>query len=86
MKSSASGTTRQAALGGVIFHPVTRQQLRAAIKRLGISQVEASRRLGVDPSTVRRWLSGARRIPEPVAILLRTWLTERRRRPRGSRP
>jgi len=77
------------ALEAVIFHSVTRQQLRATIKRLGISQVETSRRLGVDPSTVRRWLSGARRIPEPVAILLRTWLTERPRRgrrPRGSRP
>jgi len=56
---------------------VTPHQLRAALKRLKVSQMEASRRLGVDPSTVRRWLSGARRIPEPVAILLRIWLRKR---------
>ncbi len=57
---------------------MTRQQLRAALKRLKISQMEASRRLGVDGSTVRRWLSGAHRIPEPVAVLVRTWLKARR--------
>jgi len=57
---------------------MTGQQLRAALRGLGVSQMEASRRLGVDPSTVRRWLSGARRIPEPVAILMRTWLKARR--------
>ena len=73
---------RQLALDAVIFSAVTGHQLRAALKRLGISQMEASRRLGVDPSTVRRWLAGARRIPEPVAILMRTWLTARTARRR----
>jgi len=33
--------------------------LRALITRAGISQVRSAQILGVDPSTLRRWLSGA---------------------------
>ncbi len=57
--------------------PLTPQQFRATLKRLGLNQVAAAKQLGVDPRTVRRWLAGDRKIPEPVVILLRTWLRER---------
>jgi transcriptional regulator with XRE-family HTH domain len=57
---------------------MTPPQLRAALKRLQISQMEASRRLGVNPSTIRRWLAGSRRIPEPVAILVLLWVKARK--------
>ena len=56
--------------------PMTARQLRTALKRLGLSQVAAAARLGVAPRTMRYWVAGERRIPEPVAILLRTWLKE----------
>jgi transcriptional regulator with XRE-family HTH domain len=50
------------------------EQLRAALAALGLSQLEAARRLGVDGRTVRRWVAGDRRIPGPVVELVRTWL------------
>ena len=57
--------------------PMTATQLRVALKRLGLNQVAAAARLGVAPRTMRYWVAGERRIPEPVAILLRTWIKER---------
>ena len=54
---------------------MTPQQLRQALKRLGLKQTHAAERLGVDPRTVRRWVAGDRRIPAPVAILVRTWVS-----------
>src|SRR3989442_794825 len=51
--------------------PMTATQLRAALKRLGLSQVAAAARLGVAPRTMRYWVAGERRIPGPGAILLR---------------
>lgn len=54
--------------------PMTHRQLRTALKHLGFSQLEAARQLGVAPRTMRYWVAGERRIPESVAILLRTWL------------
>ncbi len=56
--------------------PMTPKQFRAALKRLGLTQVGAARRLGVNPRTVRFWVAGTYRIPEPVVILLRTWVRE----------
>jgi transcriptional regulator with XRE-family HTH domain len=53
---------------------MTHRQLRAALKHLGWSQLEAARRLGVAPRTMRYWIAGERRIPESVALLLRTWI------------
>lgn len=37
--------------------------LRELIDAAGISQQEAARRLGIDPRTMRRYLSGSRAIP-----------------------
>jgi DNA-binding transcriptional regulator YiaG len=53
---------------------MTPKQLRTVLRRLGFSQLEAARRLGVHARTVRFWVAGTYRIPEPVVILLRTWL------------
>jgi len=47
-------------------------QLRATLARLGLTQSEAARLLGVDDRTMRRWCCAERGIPEPVARLL--WL------------
>ncbi len=54
--------------------PMTPQQLRSAIHRLGISQVELSRRLGVNPRTVRRWVLGEQVVPGPVVAAVKCWL------------
>ena len=51
-------------------------QLRQALKRLGISQMELARRLRVAPSTVRRWIAGRTSIPEAVALLLKEWIAK----------
>jgi transcriptional regulator with XRE-family HTH domain len=53
---------------------MTHRQLRTALKRLGWSHLEGARRLGVAPRTMRYWVAGERRIPESVALLLRTWI------------
>lgn len=58
--------------------PMTATQLRAALKRLGLSQVAAAVRMGVAPRTMRYWVAGERRIPEPVAILVRIWVKDKR--------
>ena len=55
--------------------PMTAKQFRTALRRLGLNQTEAAKRLGVTPRAVRFWIAADRKIPEPVAILLRTWLT-----------
>ena len=57
------------------FRRVTAQQLRAALKRLGISQMELARRLHVAPTTVRRWVSRKRPAPIPhyVDLLIEAW-------------
>jgi DNA-binding transcriptional regulator YiaG len=57
-----------------VVMPMTPKQLREALTRLRFSQVTAARHLGVDPRTVRKWVGAERRIPEPVAILVRLWL------------
>jgi transcriptional regulator with XRE-family HTH domain len=56
---------------------MTPRQLRAALKRLRLSQSEAARRLGVQQSTMYRWLAGERKIPGPVAAALKCWLEAR---------
>ena len=58
--------------------PMSAKQFRDALHRLGLTQVAAARQLGVDPRTVRKWVGAERRIPEPVAILVRLWLKARR--------
>jgi len=66
---------------------MTARQFRAALRRLGFSQLEAARRMGVDARTVRRWAtlrpSKGSPVPPPVGLLLEAWMRERvRLRPR----
>jgi DNA-binding transcriptional regulator YiaG len=49
-------------------------QFRDAQERLGITNTTAARLLGVDARTTRRWGTGERAVPEPVARLLRLML------------
>jgi transcriptional regulator with XRE-family HTH domain len=58
---------------------MTGDEYRNAIAALGLQQTEAARLLGVDERTSRRWASGEREIPPPVArflqLLLATGMT-----------
>ena len=56
------------------------QQFRQVLRQLGLSQVQAAKRLGVNPRTLRRWVAGDSRIPESVGLVLQLWLRARRRR------
>lgn len=51
--------------------PNPRAVLESAQASTGLSQVGLAEVLGVDPSTLRRWLSGARAMPEPAVRLCR---------------
>jgi DNA-binding transcriptional regulator YiaG len=50
---------------------MTAEEYRDLIAALGLSQVAAAILLGVDERTSRRWASGEREIPPPVARFLR---------------
>lgn len=52
------------------------RDLRAALKRLQLSQSEAARRLGVQQSTMYRWLAGERIIPGPAIAAVSCWLEQ----------
>ena len=56
--------------------PMTAKQLRGALRRLGLTQVAAARRLGVSARTVRYWIAGTYPLPEAVALLLKAWLDD----------
>lgn len=65
---------------------VTATQFRHRLRDLGISQLEASRRLGVDARTVRRWALNESPIPNPVALLLELWVRELRAQRQHRKP
>lgn len=50
---------------------MTPDEYRAAIDKLGLSQVAAARLLGVDERTSRRWANGERDMPAPAVRFLR---------------
>jgi DNA-binding transcriptional regulator YiaG len=52
---------------------VTPDELRAVLDDLGLSQLEAARRLGVSGRTVQAWAGGTNAVPGPAERLLRTW-------------
>lgn len=56
---------------------MTANQFRAAIDKLGLSQVGAARLVGADPRTGRRWALDERPVPDCVAILLRLLLAKK---------
>jgi len=50
---------------------MTPQEFRAALDRLGLSQVRAAKLFGVDQKAARNWAAGRNKVPYSVAILLR---------------
>lgn len=53
-----------------------RTVIETALASTGLSQVALAQALGVDPSTLRRWLSGSRELPEPVRRSLRVMASD----------
>jgi transcriptional regulator with XRE-family HTH domain len=53
---------------------VTPRQIATALKRLKLSQAEAAKKLGVEHSTVYRWIADERKIPGPVSAAIKCWL------------
>jgi transcriptional regulator with XRE-family HTH domain len=45
-------------------------QYRAALERMGLTQVKAAELLGIDPRTSRRYALGECPVPEPIMKLL----------------
>ncbi len=50
---------------------MTANQFRAALDKIGISQLGAARLFQTGERTPRRWASGEAAVPPPVAIMLR---------------
>ena len=59
---------------------MTADEFRAELDRLGLSQMECSRIMGVDGRTVRRWALGERPIP-PLARNFLRFYRPRKRKP-----
>ncbi|MCH7475552.1 MAG: helix-turn-helix domain-containing protein [Gemmatimonadetes bacterium] len=59
--------------GPLFSVPVSPSEFRKVLKRLGLSQSEASRRLYVTVTTVQRWVRGARKVPGPAIAALEAW-------------
>jgi len=53
---------------------MTKDQLRATLIALNLKQTHAAKLLGVDPSTMRRWIQGVREVHPCAARLL--WLMD----------
>jgi DNA-binding transcriptional regulator YiaG len=53
---------------------MTSHQFRAALDRLGLTQLGAAALLGADGRTARRWALGERKVHKAAAILLRLLL------------
>jgi len=51
-------------------------RLLAALKQLHCTQEELSRRISVDPRTVRAWCSGQSRAPVSVLLLCDAWVAD----------
>jgi transcriptional regulator with XRE-family HTH domain len=49
---------------------MTPKQLRAALARIGLSQREAARRLGIDERTMRKYVAGDLVIPQMLVWAL----------------
>jgi transcriptional regulator with XRE-family HTH domain len=52
---------------------MTPADFRAALTRLGLSQAEAARRIGVTSMAVAHWLAGRRPVPKYAVALLNSW-------------
>ena len=63
---------------------ISSRQLKNRRERLGLTQAELARRMGVTWNTVARWETAQRRIPQMAAILL-GYLDEQGERPSPKR-
>lgn len=54
---------------------MTPTQFRAALNRLGLTQVGAARLFDVDGRTARRWIAGDLPVPTAVAVLINLLLS-----------
>lgn len=61
-----------------------KNEYRAAIEAVGLTQVSAGDFLGIDPRTSRRYALGEP-VPPPLAILLR-YMARKKLRPQDIRP
>jgi transcriptional regulator with XRE-family HTH domain len=52
---------------------VDASEFRTTLNRLGLSQLEAARLLGVKSRTIQRWVAGSPAVAEPAAQALRAW-------------
>lgn len=50
---------------------MTPSELRASLIIINVTQEDAAKAIGVNPSTLRRWLAGLSPIPKPAAKLFR---------------
>jgi transcriptional regulator with XRE-family HTH domain len=57
---------------------MTARKYRNALSKLGWSQLEAARQLGVNPRTSRRYALGERKVPKTVELLLKIKLKQER--------
>ena len=57
---------------------MTPHEFRAAREALGLSAAKLAAELGVDPRTIRRWLSGDQPVPELVAKWVEKMLSDHR--------
>lgn len=48
---------------------MTTSELRAALIIINVTQEDAAKAIGVNPSTLRRWLAGLTPIPKPAGKL-----------------
>lgn len=56
------------------------RELRAARERLGLTQAELAKVVGVQRVTVARWEAGLRKIPPMLTLALKALRKERRKR------
>lgn len=60
---------------------MTSEELKEAIKYLGISQGELARKLGNRPETINRWVNGVkgklRNVPGPAATVINLWIKQK---------
>ncbi|WP_425163852.1 helix-turn-helix domain-containing protein [Candidatus Binatus sp.] len=56
------------------------KELKRCREKLGLSQVELAKKVGVHPMTVSRWQRGMVPVPEPAARLLALLVSTQSRR------
>lgn len=59
-----------------LVNQMTAKELRAALKRLGMTQGQAAKYLGVSTGAVSLWVNGHRRITGPTALAIQLSLEQ----------